>query len=575
MASARSPRPAAFAQDQDAGAAPDDDDDATRSSSPARASPRARGSNRSRPSTCCRQRGTDLAGHHRARRGAVERRALARLPAPGDHRRHRPHPPRHPARPRARPDAGAGERQAPPPVGAGQRQRLDRPRLGRRRPQRDPDSPPSSPSRCCATAPRRSTAPTPSPASSTCACAKRARAAAPASPTASTTPTSRPRAAHRHADGRRDADRVRLEGLPLGAEGFLTLSGEYRDRDPTSRGDFDNRVPGSPRHLALRRSRSQRHHRSTSTPARRSNDAGASTAGPATRTATATPPPSRASSTTPRNVPAIYPNGFLPLITTDIDDFAVGWGVQGRARRLGRRRRAWSTARNQIDYGVEQHAQRLATARRRRRSFDAGGMNYDQCVFERRRRTRASTSGSPRPLNVALRHRGAARGLLRSTPASRPPTIAGPWASARRRAGLPGLPAGQRGRRSTATPTAPMSTSKRRSPSSSSRRSPCAASTTRTSARRVTGKLSGALRLHACLRAARHGLDRLPRAGAAAAVLHLDLHQLHQRRDPFEVGTFPATVAIAPSRSARKPLEPRSRVNYSLGAVFRLGALRR
>ena len=35
-------------------------------------------------------------------------------------------------------------------------------------------------------------------------------------------------------------------GLPLGAEGFLTLTGEYRDRDPTSRGDFDNRVPGSP-----------------------------------------------------------------------------------------------------------------------------------------------------------------------------------------------------------------------------------------------------------------------------------------------------------------------------------------
>ena len=34
-------------------------------------------------------------------------------------------------------------------------------------------------------------------------------------------------------------------GLPLGAEGFLTLTGEYRDRDPTSRGDFDNRVPGS------------------------------------------------------------------------------------------------------------------------------------------------------------------------------------------------------------------------------------------------------------------------------------------------------------------------------------------
>jgi iron complex outermembrane receptor protein len=31
-------------------------------------------------------------------------------------------------------------------------------------------------------------------------------------------------------------------GLPLAADGFLTLSAEYRDRDPTSRGDIDPRV---------------------------------------------------------------------------------------------------------------------------------------------------------------------------------------------------------------------------------------------------------------------------------------------------------------------------------------------
>ncbi|NJO13638.1 MAG: TonB-dependent receptor plug domain-containing protein [Gammaproteobacteria bacterium] len=55
-------------------------------------------------------------------------------------------------------------------------------------------------------------------------------------------------------------------GLPLGAEGFLTVSGEYRDRDPTSRGESGSRViratarylggraaSGAARHLALRR----------------------------------------------------------------------------------------------------------------------------------------------------------------------------------------------------------------------------------------------------------------------------------------------------------------------------------
>jgi iron complex outermembrane receptor protein len=35
-------------------------------------------------------------------------------------------------------------------------------------------------------------------------------------------------------------------GLPLGAEGFLTVSGEYLDRDPTSRGDQDLRLTGNP-----------------------------------------------------------------------------------------------------------------------------------------------------------------------------------------------------------------------------------------------------------------------------------------------------------------------------------------
>ncbi len=34
-------------------------------------------------------------------------------------------------------------------------------------------------------------------------------------------------------------------GLPLGAEGFLTVSGEYLDRDPTSRGDQDLRLTGN------------------------------------------------------------------------------------------------------------------------------------------------------------------------------------------------------------------------------------------------------------------------------------------------------------------------------------------
>jgi iron complex outermembrane receptor protein len=39
------------------------------------------------------------------------------------------------------------------------------------------------------------------------------------------------------------------QGLPLGADGFLTISAEYRDRQPTSRGDLDPRL--SPARPAL------------------------------------------------------------------------------------------------------------------------------------------------------------------------------------------------------------------------------------------------------------------------------------------------------------------------------------
>ena len=73
----------------------------------------------------------DLHRQHRARRGALHCRAIPEFSAAVDHRWHRPHPPRHFARPRARPDSGAGEFQAPAPVRAGQRERLGGPRLGR------------------------------------------------------------------------------------------------------------------------------------------------------------------------------------------------------------------------------------------------------------------------------------------------------------------------------------------------------------------------------------------------------------------------------------------------------------
>ena len=71
-------------------------------------------------------------GSHRDGADDPGRRAVLQLSARDDRRRHRPHAPRDAARPGARPDARARQRQASPHQRARQRERLRRPRRRRR-----------------------------------------------------------------------------------------------------------------------------------------------------------------------------------------------------------------------------------------------------------------------------------------------------------------------------------------------------------------------------------------------------------------------------------------------------------
>jgi iron complex outermembrane receptor protein len=120
------------------------------------------------------------------------------------------------------------------------------------------------------------------------------------------------------------------QGLPLGADGFLTISAEYRDRQPTSRGDLDPRL--SPR------------------PARITSRFGDPEVKDATIYANAGLPLGNGfelygfggyqhreaeSAATPRtfnnpnNDPAVYPEGFLPIIAPTVDDYTLAGGVRG------------------------------------------------------------------------------------------------------------------------------------------------------------------------------------------------------------------------------------------------------
>ena len=140
-------------------------------------------------------------------------------------------------------------------------------------------------------------------------------------------------------------------------------------------------------------------------------------------------------------MPAIYPNGFLPLITTDIDDLAVGWGVRGK---LG----GWDAdvslvyGSNEVAYGVE-HSLNTSYGAASQTSFDAGAMKYDQLVFNAGIVRTFDVGNLPEAHQRRARHRGAAgelfdrrrrAHLLRPRPDRR---------RRRRRAGLPGLPAQQ------------------------------------------------------------------------------------------------------------------------------------
>ena len=202
----------------------------------------------------------------------------------------------------------------------------------------------------------------------------------------------------RHADDGATMTATGWVGLPIGPEGFLTLSAEYRDRDPTSRGDFDNRVPGSPV--------TSRFGDADVTDKTIYANAGVPLGGDWSIYAWGGYQNRDGNSAAfprifndPRNVPAIYPDGFLPLITTDIDDVALGWGVKGN---LG----GWDAdvslvyGKDSIDYGVI-HSLNTSFGAASQTSFDAGGMAYDQYTLNAGV-VRGFDWGFAEPVNVAL-----------------------------------------------------------------------------------------------------------------------------------------------------------------------------
>jgi iron complex outermembrane receptor protein len=189
------------------------------------------------------------------------------------------------------------------------------------------------------------------------------------------------------------------QGLKLGSDGFLTLSAEYRDRDFTNRSDIDTRV--TPQRVTSRfgdpETNDVTFYANAGKPIGENWEA-YGWYGYQQRDAEASATyrlPTDAS----QNILSVYPNGYLPLITTNTEDVTAAGGVRGD----------WNGfkidanlvyGKNDIDFGVK-NTLNPSYGPTSPTSFKAGGLTYDQLVFglDVSKEVEVGLAG---PLNVAF-----------------------------------------------------------------------------------------------------------------------------------------------------------------------------
>jgi iron complex outermembrane receptor protein len=360
-------------------------------------------------------------------------------------------------------------------------------------------------------------------------------------------------------------------GLPIG-DGSLTLSAEYRDREPTSRGDYDIRVTTLPQPEPLRVTsrygdaevRDATFYANAAIPF---NDAwsGYGWLGYQDRAGESAAFPRLSNNA--NNVPSIYPTGFLPIIATDITDIAAAFGVKGALF-------GWDAdfslvyGRNEIDYRTENSINGTLGAASPT-SFDSGGLEYDQLVanigfvhgldwgfagpanlalgLEARRETYAIRAGEPDSYRIG----------------PTPPPSTGPGAQ-----GFPGF-----------QPANELDESRNAVGIYADLEVPVTDKFLGSVAVRaedysdfgsaVTGKLSARYDFADAF-ALRATVSNGFRAPGLQQEYFTSTATNFVNGVPLEIGTFPANSEVARTLGAQE-LDAEKSMNYSLGAVFRLG----
>ena len=189
------------------------------------------------------------------------------------------------------------------------------------------------------------------------------------------------------------------QGLTLLGDGFVTLSGEYRNRENTNRSDIDKRV--TPNRITSRFGDADVEELSLYVNAGKPLNDTWDLYGwygyqhrDASSAATF-----RLPTDTQQNVLSVYPNGYLPLLTTDTEDNSAGLGIRGEIAGF-RADINVVYGKNDIDFGV-QNTINPSFGAASPTSFQAGGLTYDQIVFGADF-SREFEVGMAGPLNVAF-----------------------------------------------------------------------------------------------------------------------------------------------------------------------------
>jgi iron complex outermembrane receptor protein len=362
-------------------------------------------------------------------------------------------------------------------------------------------------------------------------------------------------------------------GMALGLDGFLTVSAEYRDREPASRGDFDDRVLTLPNPEPLRVTsrygdaamRDVTFYANAGLPMGDWDSYG--WVGYQMREGESTAFPRLANN--PNNVASIYPRGFLPIIATDVDDLAASLGMRGV---IGAWRADFSIGygRNTLDYRTDNSINGSLGAASPTR-FDSGGLEYDQLTANAGL-VREFDWGFAAPANLAIGIEARRESYAidagepdsyRAGPAPRPGSVPGAQ-------GFPGF-----------QPSNEVDESRRAFGIYADLETQLTEKFLMSGAVRgedysdfgsaLTGKISARYDFaHAF--ALRSTISTGFRAPGLQQSYFTSTATNFINGVPVEIGTFPATSAIAQTLGA-KPLDAEKSRNYSLGTVFRFADL--